>query len=151
MPMSARLSLLSLAAAAVTAAACTPKGGDSSAAASNSGTSASSTTLAPTVGADSGKQLVDSVTTDDSLLAHAAPAQIESLVPRHVQLVTHTLVLLELNRRKAGAPADPAWTATADSVRADLKAMPTLSPAALTAMLPAHVARVQRLVATAHP
>jgi hypothetical protein len=146
MPTSARLPLASLFAVALIAGACTPKGGDNSAPAS----SASTTTLTPTVGSDSATQLVDSVTTEDSLLAKAAPAQIESLVPRHVQLVTHTLVLLELTREKAGTPADPAWTATADSVKADLKAMPTLSPAALTALLPAHVARIQRLVAAEH-
>jgi hypothetical protein len=145
MPMSARLPLASFLAVIVIAGACTPKGGDNSASASSS-----TTTLTPTIGSDSATQSIDSLTAEDSLLAKAAPAQIESLVPRHVQLVTHTLVLLEMSRQKAGTPADPAWTATADSVKADLKAMPGLTPSALTAMLPAHVARIQRLVAGEH-
>lgn len=149
MPMPARLPLASLVATLIVtavASACGPKAADNSATSS----STSGTSLQPTIGADSVSQLIDSVAADDSLIAHAAPAQIESLVPRHVQLVTHTLVLLQINRQKAGIADDPSWTATTDSVRADLRSMPSLSPTALTALLPAHVARVQRLIATEH-
>ncbi|MGH7469825.1 MAG: hypothetical protein ACRENP_17900, partial [Longimicrobiales bacterium] len=41
---------------------------------------------------------------------------------------------------------DSAWTATSDSVRADLTRMPEMTPAELQAMMPGHHRRMTRLM-----
>jgi hypothetical protein len=42
--------------------------------------------------------------------------------------------------------ADAAWTATVDSLRQDLTRMPDLGGGEIAAMMPAHRARVERLI-----
>ena len=46
---------------------------------------------------------------------------------------------------KSGWASNAAWAATVDSLRKDLVRLPELSGAELTAMMPAHMARITRL------
>lgn len=48
--------------------------------------------------------------------------------------------------RSVSMPEDPAWNTTVDSIRPDLIHMPEMSSKEVKAMMPAHGARVMRLL-----
>lgn len=55
---------------------------------------------------------------------------------------------MDADMNAMGMRGDAAWTALADSVRADLATLPELSGAPLSALVRAHAARVRRLMTT---
>jgi hypothetical protein len=67
-------------------------------------------------------------------------------LPVHRQMVGNSLAQMNADMRSMNMPADAAWTALVDSVRADVVALPELNPAELSAAIPAHLARVTRLL-----
>jgi hypothetical protein len=99
---------------------------------------------------DSDAALVDSTLADDSLIDLAAASQIAAMLPHHRLLVQHTLSRMQAEMLAAHVTADAGWNATADSVRQDLTRMSTMTPAALVQAMPAHTARVARLVDMQH-
>jgi hypothetical protein len=67
-------------------------------------------------------------------------------LPAHRQALANTIAEMNRDVRSMNMAADTAWTATVDSLRQDLTRMPDLGGGALRAMLPAHRARVERLI-----
>jgi hypothetical protein len=61
-------------------------------------------------------------------------------------MVANMLSRMNTDMRSMNMPGDAAWNATVDSLRQDLTRMPDLDAAALKSMMPAHHARMMRLM-----
>ena len=70
---------------------------------------------------------------------------VKATLPKHRQLVANMIARMNGEMRDMQMASDAEWSATVDSLRADLIRLPELSGAELTAMMPAHLARVTRL------
>ncbi len=70
----------------------------------------------------------------------------KAMVPMHRQMAANMLAQMSREMREMNMTGDTSWTATVDSVRADLMGMPDMSPAELQAMMPEHHRRMQRLM-----
>ena len=68
-------------------------------------------------------------------------------LPEHRQLVANLVAQTNREMREMGMAGDAAWTATVDSLRQDLVRLPELGRGELTAVMPAHRGRVERLIA----
>lgn len=88
----------------------------------------------------------------DSMQAHLrttasmSPAQMQGALAAHRQMVANMLSRMNADMRSMNMPADQRWSATVDSIRADLVGMPEMSSAELARAFPAHRARVERLM-----
>lgn len=71
----------------------------------------------------------------------------KAMLPKHRQLVANMIARMNGEMRDMQMASDAEWSATVDSLRADLVRLPELSGPELTAMMPAHLARVTRLSA----
>ena len=69
-----------------------------------------------------------------------------SMRDQHRQMVANMLAQMNSEMRDMGMTADPAWTATIDSLRTDLTRMPEMSASEMKAMMPDHHRRVERLM-----
>lgn len=76
-----------------------------------------------------------------------SPEQMKTMMPAHRQMVANLLANMTADMRKMNMTGDAAWTATIDSVRRDLAVMPELGGKEMTAAMPAHHARMMRLMA----
>lgn len=76
----------------------------------------------------------------------ASSGQLQTLVPQHRQLVTSMIGQMNHEMGSMHTPASAAWMATRDSVDRDLMQFSTMSARDIQAMLPAHQARVTRLM-----
>ena len=72
--------------------------------------------------------------------------QMAAMLPTHRQMAANTLSKMTADMRSMNMPADAAWTATTDSVRQDLTRLPELSKEQLKQAMPAHHARMMRLM-----
>jgi hypothetical protein len=88
----------------------------------------------------------------DSMQAHmrmmsSMPAdQLAAMVPAHRQMVANMLSQMTNEMRSMKMSGDPAWTATVDSIRQDLIRLPGMTKTELARVMPAHQARVSRLL-----
>jgi hypothetical protein len=71
---------------------------------------------------------------------------LKSALPAHRQMTANLLATFNKEMRDMTMAADAAWSATVDSLRADLRSMPNLTAAQLKAQMPAHAGRVSRLI-----
>lgn len=76
----------------------------------------------------------------------AGADSIQSMLPAHRQMVANMIAQANKDMRDMNMPGDAAWTATVDSLRQDLTRMPEMSGAELHQFMPAHGARVRRLM-----
>ena len=74
------------------------------------------------------------------------PERMAAMLPMHRQMVQAMLSQMGGDTAQMTATAADAWTATADSVRADLARLPQMTPAQLKRAMPSHEARVMRLM-----
>jgi hypothetical protein len=74
------------------------------------------------------------------------PDSIHAAMPQHRQMVANMLAQMNREMSSMNMGADASWTATVDSIRSDLTSMPNMSAAEMAAMMPAHRARVERLM-----
>lgn len=74
------------------------------------------------------------------------PDSMQAAMPEHRQMVANMLARMNREMSSMNMAADPAWTATVDSIRSDLTSMPNLTADEMAAMMPAHRARVERLM-----
>ena len=74
------------------------------------------------------------------------PDSMHAAVPEHRQRVANMLAQMNREMSSMNMASDAAWTATVDSIRSDLTTMPNLSAEETAAMMPAHRARVERLM-----
>ena len=96
--------------------------------------------------ASAGSSMMDSMRTHMRMMQSATPEQMKSMLPSHRQTVANMLSQMNAEMRSMNMPADPAWNATVDSIRQDLIHMPDMSGKELEGMMPAHGARVMRLL-----
>lgn len=77
---------------------------------------------------------------------NASADRAKAMLPMHRQMVANMLAQMNQQMRSMNMAADAAWTATVDSLRQDLVRMPEMRPAELKAAMPAHQARIMRLM-----
>ena len=68
------------------------------------------------------------------------------MMPMHRQMLGNMLAQMDREMQGMSKPADPAWTALADSLRDDQVRMPAMTAAEMEASMPAHHGRVTRLM-----
>ncbi len=76
----------------------------------------------------------------------ASGDSLETMLPAHRQMVGNMLAQMNQQMRSMNMTADPQWMALVDSLRQDLVRMPEMSPTLLQNLMPAHRARVTRLM-----
>jgi hypothetical protein len=101
------------------------------------------------VGTTNGK-LMDSMHSAMHRMESMDSAQIAALLPMHRQMVGAMLSEMGADTGQMSATAAAAWTATADSVRRDLAGLPQMASSELKRTIPAHEARVMRLMKMHH-
>jgi hypothetical protein len=67
-------------------------------------------------------------------------------LPGHRQVVANMIARMNRGMREMNMPADEAWTATVDSLRNDLIAMPDMSARELRDFIPFHHRRASKLI-----
>ena len=90
--------------------------------------------------------MMDSMQTHMRMMDTMSVNQMKTMLPMHRQMTANMLSRMNQEMRSMNMAADPAWTTTADSLRQDLTRMPELSAQQLKAMMPAHHARMMRLM-----
>lgn len=90
--------------------------------------------------------MADSMQAEMKKMAAMTPDQMAAMVPMHRQMVGNMLSQMSSDMRSMNMPADAAWTALTDSVRQDLIRLPDMSKAELKQVMPAHHARITRLM-----
>jgi hypothetical protein len=93
-----------------------------------------------------GAGMMDSMQTHMRMMDTMSAEQMKAMLPMHRQMAGNTLSRMNQDMRSMNMPGDQAWNATADSLRHDLTRMPELSGQELKAMMPAHHARMTRLM-----
>lgn len=81
----------------------------------------------------------------DSMRAMSGEHMRENLA-MHRQMTANMLADFNRQMREMNMSADAAWDALSDSIRNDLTAMPEMTAADLQALMPAHHARMTRLM-----
>lgn len=69
-----------------------------------------------------------------------------AMMPQHRQMAANVLAQMNREMREMNMTADEAWSATVDSLRQDLTRMPEMSAEEMQAFMPAHHARLERLM-----
>ena len=90
--------------------------------------------------------VTDSMQAEMRRMAGVSPDQVATMLPVHRQMVGNMLAQMTNDMRSMNMPADAAWTALTDSVRQDLIHLPEMSQTELKQAIPAHHARVSRLI-----
>lgn len=90
--------------------------------------------------------MMDSMETHMRAMTTAGTDQLKAMVPEHRQMVANMISQMNQEMRSMSMPATAAWTATMDSVRQDLIHLPDMSATDLKVMMPAHHARITRLL-----
>ena len=90
--------------------------------------------------------MMDSMHMRMQMMDTASGEHMKSMLPMHRQMLANMLSQMSSEMRSMNMTADAAWTATADSIRQDLVRMPEMSAQELKRMMPAHHARVMRLM-----
>jgi hypothetical protein len=89
---------------------------------------------------------MDSMHAEMQKMQGMTAGQMAAMLPMHRQMAANMLSKMTADMRSMNMPADAAWTATTDSVRQDLTRLPELSNEQLKQELPAHHARMMRLM-----
>ena len=71
---------------------------------------------------------------------------LKAMLPTHRQMAANMIAQMNREMRDMNMAADTGWTATVDSLRQDLVRMPEMDAAELQAFMPAHQARLERLM-----
>ena len=93
-----------------------------------------------------GQGMADQMHSHMVVMEGASPDSAKAMLSMHRQMTANMLSEFTRQMREMNMTGDAAWTATADSIRADLTRMPDLSAPELKAMMPAHHARIMRLM-----
>ena len=76
----------------------------------------------------------------------ATADSMKAMLPMHRQMLANMISQFDREMRQMNMKSDAAWQATLDSLRQDNLRLPELSPAELRSFMPAHGARVMRLM-----
>ena len=97
-------------------------------------------------GAMSGMSMMGDMQKQMDAMMKASPEQMKAMMPMHRQAAANMLAQMNAQMRSMNMSADVTWTATVDSVRQDLVRLPEQSSQQLKDALPAHHARMMRLM-----
>jgi hypothetical protein len=133
---------------AATLAACRSRNDDAAGARDTAARADSAGGMAgmPGMGGMMGSGMMDSMHTHMRMMDTMSADQTKAMLPMHRQMAANMLSRMNQDMRSMNMPGDQAWNATVDSLRQDLTRMPELSGQALKAMMPAHHARLTRLM-----
>ena len=101
---------------------------------------------APAAASTESGRMIEQVTVELRALDGASADSLRRALPTHRQLVANLIAEMNREMRDMHMQADASWTATVDSLRQDLTRMPDLGSGELAAMMPAHRARLERLM-----
>ncbi|PYP51974.1 MAG: hypothetical protein DMD39_07510 [Gemmatimonadetes bacterium] len=90
--------------------------------------------------------MMDSMRTHMGMMEGMTGDRMKAMLPAHRQMVANMLSRMSSEMRQMNMQPDAKWTALTDSVRGDLVRMPDMSAAELRSAMPAHGARVMRLM-----
>jgi hypothetical protein len=90
--------------------------------------------------------MMDMMQTEMLRMDGMSASQLKAVLPAHRQMAANMLSRMSTEMRSMNMPASAAWTATTDSVRQDLVHLPELSAQELKSAMPAHHARMTRLM-----
>lgn len=71
---------------------------------------------------------------------------LKAMLPMHRQMAANMIAQMNREMRNTNMAADAGWTATVDSLRQDLVRMPEMGAHELQSFMPAHHARLERLM-----
>ena len=89
---------------------------------------------------------MDSMHTHMRMMDTVSAEGMKEMLPMHRQMAANMLSQMNSEMRSMNMPANTAWTATVDSLRQDLVRMPDMGGPELKVMMPAHHARMTRLM-----
>lgn len=146
--------LLALATAAVLSACArkpdAERPADSTPAAGNTTASASRDTAAMPSMAEmhgmGGGSTMEKMQAHMRMMDGAGADSMKAMLPMHRQMVANMISQFDRDMRSMNMKSDAAWQATIDSVRQDNLRLPEMSAADLRSFMPAHGARVMRLM-----
>lgn len=81
-----------------------------------------------------------------NMMQHASGDSLKAMLPQHRQMAGNTIAKFNQDMASMNMKPDTSWNALVDSLRYDLTSMPNKSSNDLKSMMPAHMARMQRLV-----
>lgn len=93
-----------------------------------------------------GSAMMDSMQAHMRMMTSMTADKMAATFPTHSQMVANMLSQMTAEMRSMNMPADAAWTATIDSVRQDLIRLPVMTKPELKQAMPAHLARVSRVM-----
>lgn len=96
--------------------------------------------------AHSGDDMMGRMQAHMTMMAGMSGDSMVVMMSTHRQMVANMLAQMDREMREMDMASDPAWEATVDSIRADLRVMGDMNSGELRALIPAHRARVMRLV-----
>ncbi len=76
----------------------------------------------------------------------AGADSMQAMLPMHRQMVANMMAQFNREMRDMNMQTDAAWNATVDSLRQDLVRLPELPASELASFMPAHQARMRRLM-----
>jgi hypothetical protein len=90
--------------------------------------------------------MMDSMETHMRMMDTASAATMQAMIPMHHQMADSMISRMNEDMRRMNMATDSAWTATVDSLRQDLSRMGAMPASEMMAMMPAHRARMMRLM-----
>lgn len=119
---------------------------DASPTGESAATSADSMANMPGMGATGATAMAQALETHLKAMKTVSADSLKTLLPSHRQMTANLIAAFNKEMRDMNMAADVAWTATVDSLRADLRTMPDLTGPELQARMPGHVLRLTRLM-----
>jgi hypothetical protein len=90
--------------------------------------------------------MMESMEAHMRLMDTASAAMMQARMPRYHQMADSMLSRMNEEVRRRNIATDSIWPATVDSVRQDLSRMRAMAASDMTAMMPAHLARMRWLM-----
>ena len=90
--------------------------------------------------------MMDSMEVHMRMMDTASTATMQAMMPMHHQMADSMISRMNEDMRRMNMATDSAWTATVDSLRQDLSRMRAMTAGEMAALMPAHRARMMRLM-----
>ena len=113
---------------------------------SDSATDSASMTGMAGMSGDVMRQMMDSMEAHLRMMDTASAASIQTMMAMHHPMADSLVSRMDADMRRMNMAGDSVWTATVDSVRADLGRMHSMIPDSMKAVMPQHRARMMRLM-----
>lgn len=97
-------------------------------------------------GGMTGGGMMDQMQSHLRMMDGAGADSMMAMMPMHRQMVASMIAQMNREMRDMQMQMDTGWTATVDSLRQDLVRLPELGAGELQSFMPAHRARVQRIM-----